>query len=512
MRDDSPAGGAESLGSLFSISGLDPDLDVNDITDVENLCRLCMNGSEKDPSLVMLDIYGKNPHSNTTIVDLFRDGLNINIKNSRFGMPTQVCTSCLAQLQAFTNFKMKSLDVDAKLQNLVLRKFELAEARALYGPALLDGETPSPSASPPCISSDHSEANISAQTISMVEDQVDPINISTALCSKDDKCNQHGSCVSTELAVQCCRANNYCSSFYGDFVDSSTGNDAMTSVLNISEAHTQIANSERNCEVKSLPQDMVCPPENEQKVGCPSGASNYCVFSEAVGSPVTSRTNNKYNVNDNSKPLLQNVSLVPSKKKPNLIETPDIITNVYVSSRREYCSTCNRSFDNVSKLRKHLSTHFKQKGATCSVCNKWFKGKNTLTRHERIHSGVKPFKCVLCDRDFTQKEILQRHVLTHSDAKPFACSICDKSYTQKEGLASHIKLHHQSVFEIRQFPCLLCDKAFCHPSGLSRHMMVHSGKQFVCEICDRSFTDVSSFRRHKKTQHASCKEQTNKNP
>lgn len=165
------------------------------------------------------------------------------------------------------------------------------------------------------------------------------------------------------------------------------------------------------------------------------------------------------------------------------------------------CTLCRKVFDSRTLFRKHVVTHFKDKGVVCKHCEKWFKNQSSLARHVRTHSGEKPFLCLLCDRSFSQKEILQRHILTHTDIKPFQCQKCDKSYTQKEGLANHMKQYHETRREIIQYPCPLCDKAFCHPSGLSRHMIMHTGKQYECKVCRRKFTDTSSLRRHLRSQH-----------
>ncbi|XP_026285917.1 zinc finger protein 2-like [Frankliniella occidentalis] len=494
MRDNS-ASECQSLGSLFSISGLNPDLDVNDISDVEHLCRLCMLSCEKDPKLVMIQIAGDNPLSNTPIVDLFRDGLDIDIKKSMPGMPTQVCASCLSQLWTFTKFKKKSLGVDAKLQHLVSRKIKLAEARALYGSALVDGERPS---SPAPLDFNTVEPDISEQTQQTVEDNL--LNIeqsSLVICHESDELGPK----SSELQVQGSKTDFVCSSPFQDNIDHPTmqGN-IVDSKLTV-EVPSQKAQAE-------LTQCMYNPQESVNTV------PKILLISTDVSRLIEHNATISGLANsDKIDTLSESISqfTFKSTKSPQVLDTSSTCpvpvqkttTTEVVKQPSLPCNICDKTFSSVSQLKKHEASHSKCNGVVCTVCNKWFKGKNALTRHERIHSGEKPFKCILCDRDFTQKEILQRHILTHTDDKPFACNDCNKSYTQKEGLANHVKQHHQTIYEIRQYPCLLCEKAFCHPSGLSRHMMIHSGKQFSCDICKRTFTDVSSFRRHKKTQHVS---------
>ncbi|KAL1508854.1 hypothetical protein ABEB36_003683 [Hypothenemus hampei] len=160
------------------------------------------------------------------------------------------------------------------------------------------------------------------------------------------------------------------------------------------------------------------------------------------------------------------------------------------------CPDCPKSFARRIQLRRHASVHMQQRGFSCGICEKWFPTRSALIRHERIHTGERPFQCEVCSKSFAQKEILYRHLMTHTGQRPYTCPHCPKGFNQKEQLRIHIRTHANAPNDIHLHYCSLCPKVFCHASGLSRHLLTHTGKTFKCGDCEKTFTDKSSLRRH----------------
>ncbi|XP_076456345.1 uncharacterized protein LOC143290714 [Babylonia areolata] len=77
--------------------------------------------------------------------------------------------------------------------------------------------------------------------------------------------------------------------------------------------------------------------------------------------------------------------------------------------RPHRCGTCQRSFREVSTLRKHEQLHRADRPYVCNTCGKSFLWSSNLKVHERVHTGERPYKCKICHRCFTQSNDLRRH-------------------------------------------------------------------------------------------------------
>lgn len=106
------------------------------------------------------------------------------------------------------------------------------------------------------------------------------------------------------------------------------------------------------------------------------------------------------------------------------------------------CIFCQKSFQSISELETHTSTHIEQKPFKCTVCEKGFVRKDKLMLHMRVHTGEKPFKCSECGRCFSRKDKLNNHIRTHTGEKPHQCILCQKSFARKDKMNSHMKSQH----------------------------------------------------------------------
>ncbi|RNA15131.1 zinc finger 1 isoform X2, partial [Brachionus plicatilis] len=92
------------------------------------------------------------------------------------------------------------------------------------------------------------------------------------------------------------------------------------------------------------------------------------------------------------------------------------------------CKICNKPFDNLHRLQRHMMCHDMSpelRKFKCDYCNKAFKFKHHLKEHTRIHTGEKPFKCDNCGKRFSHSGSYSSHmtskkccVPTPTDSKP----------------------------------------------------------------------------------------------
>lgn len=532
---------------------------LEDLPDPNEMCRLCMCVQSNDAERVMVELSAKNPHSDTPIPQLFAEGLNIDVDDtSAAAMPKKICEECLLQLNSFAIFKKRSLEVDAKLRHIVLRKQQLSEAQALYGPVFFDFNlsthcSTNAAMDPECFETiDHDvKSGLPSTALQRRNEGVETLldmkhsKVSrglkiqqikaTSSCSRDVGLSSQEECIKSikgaeqkiSLDPQTSSAIDVCLDF-----DKSFMREVSKEAVHIPYQSQQVASSATLAH-STVDEDFFCSNVVGEIVISNAGLENQTVdfsnqtdvgtdgddvhASDMVSGNEEEEIENMVlgNEEEEIENIPQDISSSSStilpphgQKKRSVKRDPLVVPEVHVveddNGSKHFsfgCPLCRQTFESRLLFRKHMPSHVRQKGGTCKYCDKWFPTHNALVRHERIHSGARPFVCLLCERSFSQKEILQRHIYTHSDQKPYPCDHCEKSYTQKEGLASHVKNCHPTVCEIVQHQCPLCDKAFCHPSGLSRHMAIHSGKQYICEVCHRNFNDSSSLRRHLKKMH-----------
>lgn len=94
------------------------------------------------------------------------------------------------------------------------------------------------------------------------------------------------------------------------------------------------------------------------------------------------------------------------------------------------CSTCGKSYRQISLLNLHRKRHTGEARYSCKVCSKLFTTSGNLKRHQLVHSGEKPYHCDYCDKAFSDPTAKMRHLETHDTEKGNKCPHCDKRFNQ----------------------------------------------------------------------------------
>lgn len=94
------------------------------------------------------------------------------------------------------------------------------------------------------------------------------------------------------------------------------------------------------------------------------------------------------------------------------------------------CSTCGKSYRQISLLNLHRKRHTDEARYSCEDCGKLFTTSGNLKRHQLVHSGEKPYHCDYCERAFSDPTAKMRHLETHDTDKGHKCQHCDKKFNQ----------------------------------------------------------------------------------
>lgn len=94
------------------------------------------------------------------------------------------------------------------------------------------------------------------------------------------------------------------------------------------------------------------------------------------------------------------------------------------------CSTCGKSYRQISLLNLHRKRHTGEARYSCDECGKLFTTSGNLKRHQLVHSGKKPYHCEYCERTFSDPTAKMRHLEIHDTDKGHKCPQCDKKFNQ----------------------------------------------------------------------------------
>ncbi|XP_061568657.1 zinc finger protein OZF-like [Cololabis saira] len=160
------------------------------------------------------------------------------------------------------------------------------------------------------------------------------------------------------------------------------------------------------------------------------------------------------------------------------------------------CNTCNKTFNQLSALKQHITTHMGEKPYICKTCGKSYTQRWNLVIHSRTHTGERPYLCNTCGKTFNNLSALKQHKIMHTGEKPYICKTCGKSYSLRCNLVIHSRTHTGE----RPYLCNTCNKTFNKLSALKQHKTTHTEeKPYVCKTCGKSYKRSSILWVHSKT-------------
>ncbi|XP_041988731.1 zinc finger protein 845-like isoform X2 [Aricia agestis] len=224
------------------------------------------------------------------------------------------------------------------------------------------------------------------------------------------------------------------------------------------------------------------------------------------------------------------------------------------------CSDCDKVYDSVKKLQKHIWAYHGSKTFKCDKCSLEFPHKqlynyhrqrkhaertmlycdqcdykNVFSRNLKLHAlrmhtagrvscascgaaladgaalarhrcTPRPHNvCPVCGKILTRNSRLANHLKTHTEERSYKCDRCPAAYKTRAALRVHAARHDG----IRRYTCDTCPQAFHNQSSLIRHRRLHTGeKRFVCTICAKAFTEGYNLKVHMRVHNKHFK----KNP
>lgn len=108
------------------------------------------------------------------------------------------------------------------------------------------------------------------------------------------------------------------------------------------------------------------------------------------------------------------------------------------------CDECQLSFSQREVLKRHMDTHTGAKRHQCSHCSACFAQKTNLQQHvNRMHTdGERQHKCHLCQRTFNNVSGLSRHLVTHAGVT-FSCKECGRKFNDRSAVQRHVRNVHK---------------------------------------------------------------------
>lgn len=187
------------------------------------------------------------------------------------------------------------------------------------------------------------------------------------------------------------------------------------------------------------------------------------------------------------------------------------------------CQLCGKVIKSSHTYKRHRTAHLSE--YKCPSCDKVFQDRSKLLAHKVAHSDSRPHVCTECGKQYKLASHLKSHMsrshLPESDRLAFTCEICGKRFSAKGNLTTHVQtthsdskpyviikttiynsccLHFNSTSLSLPFllqVCDLCGKGVKTKQALQFHLNSHNGvKQFSCGICFMSFTSRSSMASH----------------
>ncbi|XP_050539544.1 zinc finger protein 729-like [Daktulosphaira vitifoliae] len=196
---------------------------------------------------------------------------------------------------------------------------------------------------------------------------------------------------------------------------------------------------------------------------------------------------NSSNSHDTNKfeEVVQNKNVISnpdSTEEANLIST-DIhtINKVVFEDKSIICPKCNKTFENLYSLKKHMTYHVGLRPYKCRYCEMTFKNSGNRGRHEKTHLSNLKYEYTSTTIDVpkttnynpTMNTSENFNKILIKNCSVFVCDVCDENYSNPLQLFDHRKSTHP---DIKPCKCSICGKLFTWLYNWRRHLITHSSK------------------------------------
>lgn len=149
---------------------------------------------------------------------------------------------------------------------------------------------------------------------------------------------------------------------------------------------------------------------------------------------------------------------------------PDCIPDV---KKPFACQLCSKSYFMLSNYQRHINYH-KAKG----------------------HTSREPLACCLCKTEVPDLQTLKKHTSTHWRDKIYGCHVCNRGYFWRKLWVNHLAKHEELD---RQLLCEFCGIRIPDICALAAHTQLkHSKVLYVCFKCNKKLPNLSKFENHLK--------------
>ncbi|KPJ17537.1 Zinc finger protein 425 [Papilio machaon] len=274
------------------------------------------------------------------------------------------------------------------------------------------------------------------------------------------------------------------------------------------------------------------PTRESLKIACPAFFKHLEMLKDKIVLP---RMIAKLLESDDHPPPMKKRKLYISEKMGHILNAAVLLENSNATPFKNRncsgypCYYCRKLFENLDKLREHLTQHKKKEikkilstyGAEyfvvyvdvtdlkCTICDEKVSNLNDLKSHLiKVHKKnyyseytdrVIPFKlspnnifeCQVCGFNFETFGSIERHMNIHY--RNYVCEECGSGFITKYRL----RVHTKSLHEAGNYPCDICKKVYTTAQKQKNHVAaVHMNlKRFKCPKCPERFSEY--FKRHK---------------
>ncbi|XP_058453642.1 zinc finger protein OZF-like [Malaya genurostris] len=469
-----------------------------------DICRICMANSAS-----LVSVFAQ--FEDVLIARIIQDCTSVMITEND-GLPENICTACLTQLENFVRFIRKARTSDQALRKLFQSEQEAENENAcepIFEKVALNASADDLDDDAKSMSADNSDSEVEQEISSNEIEAEDTI-------SNDDNMDELES--ETYQIIHIDRGKSLCCSCLEQFEN----NAALESHVN--KIHTDgLTNSNKKfqctlCNRKYSSETAVRAHNRRMENLCKIYQCKKCGVKisdhHRRRKHARSHLKKRSSKTEKTPPTLEELmekygrlccalgcveffetdeqlqAHAHSVHKANKVEA----TLAYNEGKPVECSVCFKRFKDGECLQRHLRFKYMPSKNVCTLCGAKFPSLSSLTIHERSHTKEKPFQCEICSKAFGDKQSLKRHHVKHSNEKPFMCSVCGVSFKRKRAMQSHMIIHEPGQLP---FKCEMCEKRFRVKAKMLYHLRTHTGERpYSCRYCDKSFADFSNRMRH----------------